>query len=167
MPKLLMIRWSYNPAYQAKDSQEDNRPQECDQHCRYRDGAIDRPHMKDGAEEIASNERTQDGYDDIEYQVGTVMHKFSSCPTDYRSNDQIYQNVHFCLLILPLVVYSFMKVFTFINSLYRYVFFEAISAWMDCLSGKSVTLSKISSYIDSLSQAYIHMRPRIQPGDKN
>jgi hypothetical protein len=54
--------------------------------------------VKDGAEEVASQERTDDGDNDVEQQVRIIVHDHSCDPTNHRRNDEVYKNVHFYLL---------------------------------------------------------------------
>ena len=81
----------------VKDCQQDDRSKQRDEHGRNSERIIDRPDVKDGAKEVASQECAEDGHNNIDQQVRAIVHNFSSDPADYCSNDKVYKNVHFYL----------------------------------------------------------------------
>jgi hypothetical protein len=81
------------------DRQQDDGTKQRDQHGRQGDHIIDRPDLEDGAEEEASQKCAQDSHNDIDQQARAVVHDFSRHPADYCGNDQVYENVHFYLLV--------------------------------------------------------------------
>jgi hypothetical protein len=80
------------------DRQQDDGTQQCDQHGGNGEGTIDGPDVKDGAEEVASQERADNCDNDVEQQVRIVVHDHSCDPTNHCRNDEVYKNVHFYLL---------------------------------------------------------------------
>ena len=71
------------------DRQKDNGTQKCDQHGRNGEGIIDCPDVEDGAEEITSQDCSQDSHNDIDQQVWAVMHELSRNPADHCCNQKL------------------------------------------------------------------------------
>src|SRR5487761_2595567 len=83
---------------EVDDRQQDDGSEQRDQHGWNGESIIDRSDVKDGAEEVTSDERAYDGDNDIDQQVRAVMHDFRRDPADHCSNDKVYKKVHFYLL---------------------------------------------------------------------
>jgi hypothetical protein len=75
---------------EVEDCQQDDRSKQCDQHGRNGKGVVDSPYVKDGAQEVASQECACNGYNNIDHQVRAIVHDLSSDPTDYGRNDKVY-----------------------------------------------------------------------------
>jgi hypothetical protein len=98
-----------SPSEQVDDRKQDDGSKQRDQHGRNGDGIIDRPNVKDGAEEVACNKSAHDSHDDIDQQVRAVVHDFSRHVTNYSCNDKVYKKVHFYLQYECFFIPSFSK----------------------------------------------------------
>ena len=66
---------------QVDDRQQNNGTQQCHQHGWNGDRIVDRPDVKDGAEEVTCQECAYDGHNDVDQQVRAVMHDLISVTT--------------------------------------------------------------------------------------
>src|SRR5512146_33194 len=76
------------------DRQQDDGAQQGDQHGGDCERIVDGPDVEDGAQEVTSQERAHDGYDDIDQQVRTVMHDLRGHPADHCRYDEVDYYVH-------------------------------------------------------------------------
>ena len=80
---------------QVDDRKQDDGTQQGYQHGWNSDRIVDRPDVKDGAEEVTSQECAQDRHNDVNQQIRAVMHKFSRNPADHGSNEKVYSRFVF------------------------------------------------------------------------
>jgi hypothetical protein len=70
---LLLVPASTSPE-EIGDKQKDGGSRKSQQPGRDGDGRVDRSNMEDGAEEVTGQECAQDGHNDVDEQVRTVVH---------------------------------------------------------------------------------------------